>query len=109
MLITSPQIFTLLIFTCSVFASNMAFGYFRSKLDGSGPQHMYQHPPPTPHRFPSGGMIDSQAYYNTPYQTPYHDRTQMMGIEPMPSGAPNWGQQGPDSPTKTPSRQLSFR
>ncbi|KAF2097119.1 hypothetical protein NA57DRAFT_77374 [Rhizodiscina lignyota] len=98
------MIFTLFVIFGTVFISNLAFGFFRSKAAGAAsftPQQ-YLYPPATPSRHPSGaGMLEGP--YGGPF-TPHHPQWQ-YGIEPAPSQVfgrtPSGGaSQGQGSPVK---------
>ncbi|KAF2843319.1 hypothetical protein M501DRAFT_994215 [Patellaria atrata CBS 101060] len=91
------MIFSLIMVFGCVAISNFAFSFFRNKAMEAmyNSQYMHHPPPPTPQRYPSGGMMGDQFY------TPHHARYQDFGgLEPAPSGALDQG---------SPVKKLEFR
>jgi len=93
-----PISYKAMIFSCVLIfgflsISNLAFGFFRHKMQEQQPQHMYGPAPPTPQRSFSGQ--DGGFYAGTPW----HQQNVGGPFEPQPSGG--YGEiEGRSSPQK---------
>jgi hypothetical protein len=95
------MIFSLIFIFACILVSNVAFGFFRNKMQHDASAYMHYPPPPTPQRQvsdPQFGLYTPHHYGSLPAMQP---PWQQMGLEPAPSGEAGAGAQSP-------SKRLEF-